>query len=80
MLIQTTLSLSSQKTTKLGGTVNVPGDKSMSHRSLILGSLAIGTTKVTGLLEGADVLATADAMRAFGSDIIRHDDCTWVIE
>lgn len=79
MSIQTNLSLSSQKTVNLAGIVDVPGDKSMSHRSLILGSLAIGTTKVTGLLEGADVLATADAMRAMGADITRHDDGTWVI-
>ena len=79
MSIQTNLSLSSQKTTKLSGIVDVPGDKSMSHRSLILGSLAIGRTKVTGLLEGADVLATADAMSALGSDITRHDDGSWVI-
>ncbi|MGB2294527.1 MAG: 3-phosphoshikimate 1-carboxyvinyltransferase [Candidatus Puniceispirillum sp.] len=79
MSTQTNLSLSSQKTANLAGIVNVPGDKSMSHRSLILGSLAIGTTRVTGLLEGADVLATADAMRAMGADITRHDDGTWVI-
>ncbi|MBT6122957.1 MAG: 3-phosphoshikimate 1-carboxyvinyltransferase [Candidatus Puniceispirillum sp.] len=79
MSIQTNLSLSSQKSAALGGIVDVPGDKSMSHRSLILGSLAIGTTKVTGLLEGADVLATADAMSALGSDIERLDDGTWVI-
>ena len=79
MSIKTNLSLSSQKTASLAGIVDVPGDKSMSHRSLILGSLAIGTTKVSGLLEGADVLATADAMRALGADIIRHDDGSWVI-
>ena len=79
MSTETNLSLSSQKTVNLSGIVDVPGDKSMSHRSLILGSLAIGTTKVTGLLEGADVLATADAMRAMGADITRHDDGTWII-
>ena len=79
MSMQTNLSLSSQRTDNLAGIIDVPGDKSMSHRSLILGSLAIGTTKVTGLLEGADVLATADAMRALGVDITRHDDGTWVI-
>ena len=48
----------------LRGTVSVPGDKSISHRSLMLSALAVGTSRVTGLLEGHDVLATAAAMRA----------------
>jgi 3-phosphoshikimate 1-carboxyvinyltransferase len=49
--------------------VRVPGDKSMSHRALILGTLARGTTRIAGLLEGEDVLATADAMRQYGATI-----------
>jgi 3-phosphoshikimate 1-carboxyvinyltransferase len=57
----------------LRGTVTVPGDKSISHRSLMLGALAVGETVVTGLLEGEDVLATAAAMRAMGASIERRD-------
>jgi 3-phosphoshikimate 1-carboxyvinyltransferase len=61
----------------LRGTAAVPGDKSVSHRALILGALAVGETTVTGLLEGQDVLDTARAMRAFGADVTRDDDGTW---
>jgi 3-phosphoshikimate 1-carboxyvinyltransferase len=53
----------------LRGTIRVPGDKSISHRSIMLGALAVGETRVSGLLEGEDVLATAAAMRAFGARI-----------
>lgn len=63
----------------LSGTIRVPGDKSISHRSLMLGALALGETRVTGLLEGEDVLATAAAMRAMGATITREDDGTWSI-
>ncbi|SEG42948.1 3-phosphoshikimate 1-carboxyvinyltransferase [Bosea lathyri] len=56
----------------LSGRVRVPGDKSMSHRALIFGLLAIGETKVSGLLEGEDVMRTADAARALGA-IVHHD-------
>lgn len=56
----------------LRGTLQVPGDKSISHRSLILGALAVGETTVEGLLEGADVIATADVLRALGVDIRRQ--------
>jgi 3-phosphoshikimate 1-carboxyvinyltransferase len=62
----------------LTGTIRVPGDKSISHRSLMLGALAVGETRVTGLLEGEDVLATAAAMRAMGATIEKHGD-TWSI-
>ena len=61
------------------GTCRVPGDKSVSHRSLILGGLAIGRTRVTGLLEGDDVLCTAAAMRALGAGITREADGTWLV-
>jgi 3-phosphoshikimate 1-carboxyvinyltransferase len=53
----------------LKGTIRVPGDKSISHRSIMLGALAIGETRVTGLLEGEDVMSTAAAMRAMGATI-----------
>ena len=62
----------------LAGRVKVPGDKSISHRSLMFGGLASGETRVTGLLEGEDVLRTADAMRAMGAHITRTDG-EWVI-
>jgi len=63
----------------LNGTAPIPGDKSVSHRALILGALTIGETRVSGLLEGEDVLATAAAMRAFGADVSRSDDGVWSI-
>ncbi|MHA6333316.1 3-phosphoshikimate 1-carboxyvinyltransferase [Qipengyuania sp. CAU 1752] len=53
----------------LSGRIRVPGDKSISHRAMMLGALAVGETKVTGLLEGEDVMATACAMRAMGASI-----------
>ena len=61
----------------LKGEAHVPGDKSISHRSLIFGAMAVGETKITGLLEGEDVLDTAKAMRAFGADVVRDEDGTW---
>ncbi|MFT9047774.1 MAG: 3-phosphoshikimate 1-carboxyvinyltransferase [Gluconobacter cerinus] len=63
----------------LSGRTLVPGDKSISHRSLMLASLAHGRTKVYGLLEGEDVLRTADAMRALGATITR-DGAVWTID
>ncbi|MEZ0244048.1 MAG: 3-phosphoshikimate 1-carboxyvinyltransferase [Sphingomonas sp.] len=61
----------------LRGTVTVPGDKSISHRSLMFSALAVGESRIEGLLEGEDVLATAAAMRAMGADVQRGDDGTW---
>jgi 3-phosphoshikimate 1-carboxyvinyltransferase len=55
----------------------VPGDKSISHRSLILGALTVGESTITGLLEGEDVLHTADVMRALGARIERTGDQAW---
>ncbi len=63
----------------LHGTVSVPGDKSISHRSLMLSALAVGESWVSGLLEGEDVLSTAAAMRALGAGIERGDDGVWRI-
>jgi 3-phosphoshikimate 1-carboxyvinyltransferase len=61
----------------LSGVARVPGDKSISHRALMLGSLAVGETRIEGLLEGEDVLATAAAMRAMGAQIERDDQGVW---
>ena len=61
------------------GSVRVPGDKSISHRALILGALAVGQTKISGLLEGEDVLNTAKAMRALGARVERIGDFTWTV-
>ena len=63
----------------LRGSAAVPGDKSVSHRALILGALAVGETRITGLLEGQDVLDTAAAMRAFGATVTRHGDGDWSV-
>lgn len=63
----------------LSGSIAVPGDKSISHRSLMLSALAVGESRVEGLLEGEDVLATAAAMRAMGADIRRDADGIWHI-
>lgn len=57
----------------LRGVIGVPGDKSISHRSLMFAALAIGESIIEGLLEGEDVLATAAALRAMGADITRRD-------
>ncbi|MDF2494640.1 MAG: 3-phosphoshikimate 1-carboxyvinyltransferase [Microvirga sp.] len=64
---------------RLTGRIRVPGDKSISHRALMLSALAIGESSVQGLLEGEDVLATAAAMRAMGATIERGDDAIWRI-
>ena len=61
----------------LKGIIRVPGDKSISHRSLMFGALAIGETTIKGLLESDDVIATADAMRALGARVLRGDDGIW---
>jgi 3-phosphoshikimate 1-carboxyvinyltransferase len=63
----------------LGGKVRVPGDKSISHRALILGALAVGETRISGLLEGEDVLNTAKAMRALGASVERTGDFAWKV-
>ncbi|MDB5454593.1 MAG: 3-phosphoshikimate 1-carboxyvinyltransferase [Caulobacter sp.] len=64
----------------LRGTVRAPGDKSISHRAMILGALASGTTTVEGLLEGDDVLRTAQAMRAFGARVEQEGPGRWRLE
>ncbi len=71
--------LTAEKST-LTGAAEVPGDKSISHRSLILGALSVGRTEVTGLLEGRDVLDTGEAMRAFGATLERLGDGHWTVD
>ena len=68
------------RSSSLNGVVSIPGDKSISHRSLILGALAIGQTKITGLLEGQDVLDTAKAMVAFGAVVEKNDQSEWLVD
>ncbi|MEM9059402.1 MAG: 3-phosphoshikimate 1-carboxyvinyltransferase [Pseudomonadota bacterium] len=70
--------LTARRSPGLSGTAIIPGDKSVSHRALIFGAMTVGETRVTGLLEGEDVLATAAAMRAFGASVERDGDA-WVI-
>ncbi|WP_339109841.1 3-phosphoshikimate 1-carboxyvinyltransferase [Thioclava sp. GXIMD4216] len=72
--------MSSQKCGPLSGVAEVPGDKSISHRALILGALSVGETKITGLLEGEDVLDTAKAMRAFGATVTQHGPGEWSVQ
>lgn len=62
---------------RLHGEVAVPGDKSISHRALMLGAMAFGETRIKGLLEGEDVLRTADALRHLGARITRGENGTW---
>ena len=71
-LLSSAYALRSTSCTGLTGDVLIPGDKSISHRALILGSLAIGTTKVSGLLKGVDVMSTLNAMRQLGVDISKE--------
>ena len=63
----------------LRGWATVPGDKSISHRALILGGLALGETRITGLLEAEDVLNTANAVRAFGAQVVRQGPGAWKV-
>lgn len=70
--------LSTRRSGALGGCVRVPGDKSISHRALMLGALATGRTRISGLLEGEDVLDTARALEALGCPI-RKDGAVWEV-
>ncbi|WP_068311491.1 3-phosphoshikimate 1-carboxyvinyltransferase [Polycladidibacter hongkongensis] len=64
----------------LKGTLKVPGDKSISHRSLMFGALAIGQTRIHGLLESEDVIGTANAMNAVGAVCERREDGSWTVD
>ncbi len=69
--------LTAKKSSALGGAIRVPGDKSISHRAVMLGALAIGETVIEGLLEAADVIRTVQAMAALGARVERHADGSW---
>jgi 3-phosphoshikimate 1-carboxyvinyltransferase len=69
--------LAAHRSGALHGRVRVPGDKSISHRALIFGALAVGETAVSGLLEGEDVIRTAAAMRAMGATVERRSTGEW---
>ncbi|MFV0299982.1 MAG: 3-phosphoshikimate 1-carboxyvinyltransferase [Paracoccus sp. (in: a-proteobacteria)] len=71
--------MTARRSGPLSGVARVPGDKSISHRALILGALSVGETRITGLLEGQDVLDTAGAMAAFGADVQRLGEGEWVV-
>src|SRR5436190_11673243 len=64
----------------LTGKVRVPGDKSISHRALILGALSVGQTTISGLLDGEDVLNTAKSMQTLGAKVDRTGDFAWAVE
>lgn len=69
--------LSISKSGALKGAATIPGDKSVSHRALIFGAMCVGETVIHGLLEGEDVIATANAMRAFGARVVRDTSGVW---
>jgi 3-phosphoshikimate 1-carboxyvinyltransferase len=71
--------LEARKGASLAGRARVPGDKSISHRALILGALAVGETRISGLLEGEDVLNTAKAMQALGAQVKRTGEFAWSV-
>ncbi len=71
--------MSSRACGPLSGVAEVPGDKSISHRALIFGAMAVGETRITGLLEGDDVLDTAKAMRALGASCTRTGEGEWSV-
>ncbi|WEK48393.1 MAG: 3-phosphoshikimate 1-carboxyvinyltransferase [Candidatus Andeanibacterium colombiense] len=64
----------------LHGRIRVPGDKSISHRSLMFSALAVGTSRISGLLEGEDVMSTAAALRAMGATIERTGEGEWTVD
>ena len=72
--------MTARKSGPLTGTALVPGDKSISHRALIFGAMAVGETTITGLLEGQDVLDTAKAMQAFGATVTQHGPGAWSVQ
>ena len=68
-----------RKSGRLCGRTKVPGDKSVSHRALIIGALTVGETAIAGLLEADDVLRTANAMRLLGAEVVRHNAGQWTV-
>ena len=78
-IMDTSAPLTARRGGPLKGRVRVPGDKSISHRALIMGALAVGATKIEGLLEGDDVLKTAAALRALGAQVERSGAGAWLV-
>ncbi|MEE2969143.1 MAG: 3-phosphoshikimate 1-carboxyvinyltransferase [Pseudomonadota bacterium] len=72
--------LSSGSAQNLAGDIRAPGDKSISHRALMIGAMAVGETTITGLLEGEDVRRTAAALAAMGVGVNRHDNGDWKVQ
>ena len=72
--------MTAAKSGALTGTACVPGDKSISHRALIFGAMAVGETRISGLLEGQDVLDTARVMQAFGASVTQHGAGSWSVQ
>ncbi len=72
--------LKSNLSKNLTGKIKLPGDKSISHRAIMLGSIAIGRTIINGLLEGEDVLATIAALSSMGAVITKCDDGSWIVD
>lgn len=75
----TPIPMTSHPSGPLQGEAQVPGDKSISHRALILGAMCVGETHITGLLEGEDVLDTGKAMEAFGARVTNHGGGEWTV-
>lgn len=75
----TPIPMTSHPSGPLQGEAHVPGDKSISHRALILGAMCVGETHITGLLEGEDVLDTGKAMEAFGARVTNHGGGKWTV-
>ena len=69
--------LTARRAGALKGRARVPGDKSISHRALIFGALTVGETRISGLLEGEDVINTGKAMRALGATVERVAEGAW---
>jgi len=74
------MQLRAKAAAELRGVIRVPGDKSLSHRALMLGAMAVGASRISGLLEGADVLATATALRDLGVEVAREGNGVWRID
>jgi 3-phosphoshikimate 1-carboxyvinyltransferase len=75
--MEQTVPLAARRSGPLKGQVRVPGDKSISQRALILGALAVGETRISGLLEGEDVINTGKVMRALGARVERTGEGAW---
>src|SRR5262245_58631362 len=74
-----TAPMTARRSGPLRGRARVPGDKSISHRALIFGAMAVGETRITGLLEGEDVINTSKAMRALGARVERTGEGAWSV-